>query len=422
MSAPRRRCAWSAMPTPCGQTVGGRAPARPDDMSAVAISPKRLARGRNDPAFRSLATQVIVVAVLASTIAYLATNLVGNLEARSIRTGFGFLWQAAGFEIGQSFISYSPSASFGRALFVGLLNTLMVATLSILLSTLAGFVVGIASLSRNPLVSPLARLYVELIRNTPLLLQLYLWYAVLTQMLPAASAAPQLLPGVYLAKSGLHFPLLQRGADLIFLAAIIGILAWAGYGLWCRRRADLTGAPAKLWPGLLLLLLPLAAVALDLAATTSFDVPRPTRFGFSGGGMITPELTALLIGLSLYKAAFIGEILRAGILSVGSGQLEAAAALGLNRGQMLRLVVIPQAMKVSVPPLASQYLNLAKNTSLAIAIGYPDLMSIANTIINQTGQAVEVIAILMSVYLTLSLAISAFMNWYNARVALKGAS
>lgn len=391
-------------------------------MSAVATSPARLARGWYDPAFRALATQVIVLAVLAGTVAFLATNLVGNLEARSIRTGFGFLWQAAGFEIGQSFIAYSPSASFGRALLVGLLNTLVVAALGIVLSTLAGFVVGIASLSRNPLVSPLARLYVELIRNTPLLLQLYLWYAVLTQMLPAASAAPQLLPGVYLAKSGLHFPVLRHGAGLLLAAVVVGVLAWLGYGLWARRRAELTGATAKLWPGLVLLLLPLAAVALDLGATASFDVPRPTRFGFSGGGMITPELTALLIGLSLYNAAFIGEILRAGILSVGRGQLEAAAALGLSRGQALRLVVIPQAMKVAVPPLASQYLNLAKNTSLAIAIGYPDLMSIGNTIINQTGQAVEVIAILMCVYLMLSLTISAFMNWYNARVALKGAS
>lgn len=391
-------------------------------MSALAISPTRLARGRHDPAFRALATQVIVLAMLAGTVAFLATNLAGNLEARSIRTGFGFLWQAAGFEIGQSLIAYGPSASFGRALLVGLLNTLVVASLGIVLSTLAGFVVGIASLSRNPLVSPLARLYVELIRNTPLLLQLYLWYAVLTQMLPAASAAPQLIPGVYLAKSGLHFPVLQQGAWLIPAAGLAGLVAWAGYGIWARRRAARTGAPARLWPGLLLLLLPLVVMALERALSASFDMPRPTRFGFSGGGMITPELTALLIGLSLYNAAFVGEILRGGILSVGRGQLEAAAALGLSRGQTLRLVVIPQAMKVAVPPLASQYLNLAKNTSLAIAIGYPDLMSIGNTIINQTGQAVEVIAILMSLYLTLSLAISAFMNWYNARVALQGAS
>ncbi|CAH1660347.1 putative ABC transporter membrane subunit YhdX [Hyphomicrobiales bacterium] len=391
-------------------------------MSAAAISSMRPARGWSDPAFRALATQAAVLLLLVGTVAFLATNLVGNLEARSIRTGFGFLWQAAGFEIGQSFIAYSPSASFARALLVGLLNTFVVASLGILLSTLAGFVVGIASLSRNPLVSPLARLYVELIRNTPLLLQLYLWYAVLTQMLPAASAAPQLLPGLYLAKSGLHFPVLRQGAGLLLPAAAVGILAWAAYGLWSRRRAERTGAPARLWPGLLLLVLPLLASALSLAGTAAIDLPQPTRFGFSGGGMITPELTALLIGLSLYNAAFVGEILRGGILSVGRGQLEAATALGLSRGRTLRLVVIPQAMRVAVPPLASQYLNLAKNTSLAIAIGYPDLMSIGNTIINQTGQAVEVIAILMSVYLAISLAISAFMNWYNARVALKGAS
>lgn len=391
-------------------------------MSAAAISPLHRARGWNDPAFRAVTTQALALILLVGTVAFLATNLVGNLEARSIRTGFGFLWQAAGFEIGQSFIAYGPSASFGKALLVGLLNTLVVAVVGIILSTLAGLVVGIASLSRNPLVSPLARLYVELVRNTPLLLQLYLWYAVLTLLLPAAAAAPQLLPGIYLAKSGLHFPILQHGADLILVAALAGLIGWTGYGLWARRRTELTGTPAQLWPGLLALLLPLAAITLHLAATTSFDIPRPTRFGFSGGGMITPELTALLIGLSFYNAAFIGEILRAGLLSVGRGQLEAASALGLSRGQTLRLVVIPQALKVAVPPLASQYLNLAKNTSLAIAIGYPDLMSIGNTIINQTGQAVEVIALLMSVYLTLSLMISAFMNWYNARVALKGVS
>lgn len=380
----------------------------------------KLSGGWSDPAFRAIVTQAAVLAFVAVVVAFLAVNLVGNLDERSIRTGFGFLWQAASFEIGQSFLPYDARATFGTALLVGLLNTLVVAVLGIVLSTIAGGVVGIAGLSRNPLVAPLATAYVELVRNVPLLLQLYLWYAILTQLLPAASEAPQLLPGIYLAKSGLHFPILESGGGIVLAGLALGILASFAYGRWSRRRADLTGANALLWPRLVLLVaLPAAALVL-VAATTDFNVPRPTRFGFSGGGMVTPELTALLVGLSLYNAAFIAEILRAGILSVGKAQSEAAASLSLSRAQTLRLVVVPQAMKLVVPPLANQYLNLAKNTSLAIAIGYPDLMSIGNTIINQTGQAIEVIAILMGVYLTMSLSISALMNWYNARVALVG--
>ncbi|WP_378942082.1 amino acid ABC transporter permease [Mesorhizobium sp. ANAO-SY3R2] len=380
----------------------------------------RIAGGWSDPAFRGIVTQVLVLALVAGIVAFLAINLIGNLEERSIRTGFGFLWQAANFEIGESFIAYDGRATYGAALLVGLLNTLVVAVLGIVFSTVIGLVVGIASLSRNPLVSPLATTYVELIRNVPLLLQLYVWYAVLTQMLPAATDAPQLLPGLYLAKSGVHFPVLRSGSGLVVAALVIGAIASFAYAFWSRRRADLTGAPALLWPRLLLLLSPPLAALAYIAASTPFDVPSPTRFGFSGGGLVTPELTALLVGLSLYNAAFIAEILRAGILSVHKGQSEAAASLGLSRSQTMRLVTLPQAMKVAVPPLASQYLNLAKNTSLAIAIGFPDLMSIGNTIINQTGQAVEVIAILMAVYLSMSLSISAFMNWYNARVALVG--
>ncbi|MBN9035274.1 MAG: ABC transporter permease subunit [Rhizobiales bacterium] len=380
----------------------------------------KLSGGWSDPAFRAIVTQAAVLAFVAVVVAFLAVNLIGNLEERSIRTGFGFLWQAASFEIGQSFLPYDARATFGTALLVGLLNTLVVAVLGIVLSTIAGGVVGIASLSRNRLVAPLATAYVELVRNVPLLLQLYLWYAILTQLLPAASEAPQLLPGIYLAKSGLHFLILESGGGIVLAGLVLGILASFAYGRWSRRRADLTGANALLWPRLVLLVaLPAAALVL-VAATTDFNVPRPTRFGFSGGGMVTPELTALLVGLSLYNAAFIAEILRAGILSVGKAQSEAAASLSLSRAQTLRLVIVPQAMKLVVPPLANQYLNLAKNTSLAIAIGYPDLMSIGNTIINQTGQAIEVIAILMGVYLTMSLSISALMNWYNARVALVG--
>ena len=387
---------------------------------AGATQTMNLTGGWSDPAFRAVVTQAAVLAFVAGIVAFLAVNLVGNLEERSIRTGFGFLWHAASFEIGQTFLPYDASATFGMALLIGLINTLVVAVLGIVLSTMAGAIVGTASLSRNPLVASLAVTYVELVRNVPLLLQLYLWYAIMTQMLPAAGDAPELLPGVYLAKSGLHFPILEAGGGIVLAGLVLGILAFVVYGRWSRRRADLTGANALLWPRLALLVaLPAAALVL-VTVTVPFDAPRPTRFGFSGGGMMTPELTALLGGLSLYNAAFIAEILRAGILSVGKAQSEAAASLSLSCTQTLRLVIIPQAMKLVVPPLASQYLNLAKNTSLAIAIGYPDLMSIGNTIINQTGQAVEVIAILMGVYLIMSLSISTLMNWYNARVALIG--
>lgn len=389
-------------------------------MSTATAQPVSLTGGWSDPAFRSFVIQASVLCIVAGIVALLAFNLAGNLEERSIRTGFGFLWQAASFEIGQTLIPYSASDTFGRALLIGLLNTMVIAALGIVFSTICGGIVGIASLSRNPLVAPLATAYVELVRNVPLLLQLYLWYAVMTQILPPASSAPELLPGVYLAKSGLHFPVLRTGGGLIFAALLLGLAAAFIYGRWSTERAARTGQPPLFWVKPALTLgLPVAAIAF-LAATTPFDVPKQTRFSFSGGGMVTPELTALLVGLSLYNAAFIGEILRAGILSVSRGQTEAATALGLGRSQTLRLVIIPQAMKVVVPPLANQYLNLAKNTSLAIAIGYPDLMSIGNTIVNQTGQAIEVIAILMGVYLTLSLSISAFMNWYNARVALVG--
>lgn len=378
------------------------------------------AGGWSDPAFRAFAMQALVLLLTGGVVGILGLSLVHNLDERSIRTGFGFLWQMASFEIDQSFIPYSADATFGTAFLVGLLNTLVVAVFGIILATVAGVIVGVASLSRNPLVAPLARTYVEVVRNVPLLLQLYLCYAVMTQMLPMATDAPQLLPGVYLAKSGLHFPLLSTGTALVFAALVGGALAAAAYAQWSRRRLEITGHAAASWPRAALMIGP-AILTLFYATTAApLDMPQPNRFGFSGGGAISPELLALLIGLALYNTAFIAEIVRAGILSVSASQWEAAAALGLGRGRTLRLVILPQALKVLVPPLASQYLNLAKNTSLAIAIGYPDLMSIGNTIINQTGQAVEVIALLMAVYLSMSLSISAFMNWYNARVALVG--
>jgi general L-amino acid transport system permease protein len=368
---------------------------------------------------RGLAWQVLLFGLLLGLGAWAAINLIGNLGERSIRSGFGFLWQAAGFDIGESFLAFDGRATYAAALAAGLLNTLAVAAAGIALSTLLGTVIGLARLSRNPLVAPLAAAYVEAIRNVPLLLQLYLWYGVLTQLLPADPAKAQVLPGLFLTKSGLHFPVLPQGGGMVALALVAGIVAaalWRRAGQTRQRRAGTTPA---LWPVLALVTLPPLAVLGQVLATVPLDLPVAQRFGFQGGGMLTPELTALVLGLALYNAAFVAEILRGGIQSVARGQWEAAIAMGLGRGHVMRLVIIPQALRVVVPPLASQYLNLVKNSSLAVAIGYPDLMSIGNTIINQTGQAIEVIGLVMAVYLALSLAISAFMNWYNTR-ALRG--
>ena len=371
--------------------------------------------GRPKAAFRSLAWQALVFAILIATSAFLITNLLGNLHERSIRTGFGFLWQVAGFNIGESFLTFDDSATYGLALVVGLLNTLAVTAVSIVLSTVLGALVGLGRLSRNPLVAPLAAAFVEVVRNVPLLLQLFVWYAALTQLLPPEAGAEPVLPGIYLTKGGLRFPILTQGGDLILAALLFGFVLSALYRLYGRRRHIRTGVPVQLLPSFALVVLPPLICFGVVVAQIGFDFPTATRFGFKGGGSLTPELTALVIGLSVYNAAFVGEILRGGIEAVAKGQEEAAAALGLRRALVLRLIIVPQALRIIVPPLAGQYLNLAKNSSLAVAIGYPDLMSIGNTIINQTGQAVEVISIVMGVYLLLSLAISGFMNWYNAR-------
>ena len=287
---------------------------------------------------------------------YLVHNTVANLEARRIASGFSFLSREAGFEIGESaFLRYSASDSYLRALGVGLINTLRVALAGIACATVIGVAVGLFRLSKNFLLRTLAAGYVEFIRNSPLLVQLFFWYALITEALPSPREALQLLPGVFLTNRGIYLP-------------------------------------------------------------TPGSVPLLEGFNFTGGMVLTPEFATLLIGLSVYTAAFIAEIVRAGVLSVSRAQWEAAHAVGLSRGQALRHVVMPQALRVIVPPMASQYLNLTKNSSLAVAIGYPDLVSIANTTINQTGQAIEGIAVIMAVYLVISLSISALMNWYNARI------
>lgn len=371
--------------------------------------------------FRLVLYQAAALLFVIAIGAYLAANTLANLEERSIRTGFGFLSREAGFRIGESVIAYDASHSYGRAYVVGVLNTLRVSLLGIVLATLIGVLVGIARLSRNWLVVRLASLYVELVRNVPLLLQLFFWYTVITGLLPSVRQAAQLLPGVYLSKSGLMFPapVPHPGHPYMAAALVVGCgLAW-GYRGWAKRRQEATGqAPRLLLPSLGLIIgLPLLAW-LASGAPTALDVPVFTRFTFRGGSSITPEFLSLLAGLVLYTAAFIAENVRGGIQAVPRGQSEAAAALGLRRGTALRLVVLPQALRIVIPPTTSQYLNLAKNSSLAVAIGYPDLVSVTNTSLNQTGQAIECISIMMGVYLTISLSISVVMNVYDRYVAL----
>ncbi len=375
-----------------------------------------------DPRTRAIIYQILVLGGVILLVAYLVSNTMANLEARSIRTGFGFLDEEAGFNIGESaFLAYQAADSYGRAFLVGLINTLRVALLGIVLATIVGTIIGIARLSKNWLVAHLASLYVEVMRNIPLLLQLFFWYSVITGLLPAVREALNVMPGVFLSKSGLRYAVPEPHAvhgwmGLAFLIAVGGCVA---YYRWAKRRQARTGREPTLVLPFAGLLLGLPALAwLAGGAPTAMDVPTMGTFNFEGGAKISPEFLALLLGLTLYTAGFIAEIVRSGILAVPWGQTEAASAIGLSRAKVLRLVLLPQALRIIVPPTTSQYLNLTKNSSLAVAIGYPDLVSVGNTTLNQTGQAIECIAIMMACYLTISLSISLFMNWYNARIAL----
>ena len=371
----------------------------------------------------SVAIQLGLV-VLIVALAYGAVlNAAQNLARAHIASGFGFWNNTAGFDISQTLISYSASTStFGRAFWIGLLNTLLVAGLGIVLATVLGFIVGIARLSRNWLVARLAGGYVELIRNVPLLLQILFWYNAALQSLPKLPGSIALPGGGILNNRGLFLPrpLFAPGFSAVLAALAIGILAAILLRRWARRRQALTGAQVHvLWPALGLICAP-PLVAFVLAGfPLAFETPDVGRFNVRGGLEILPEFAALLLALSVYTAAFIAEVVRAGILAVPHGQVEAAQALGLRFAGTLRLVVVPQAMRVIVPPLTSQYLNLIKNSSLAVAIGYPDLVQVfAGTVLNITGQAVEVIAVTMAVYLAISLFTSLLMNLYARATAV----
>ena len=398
---------------------------------------------------RNVFFQILTVALVAAAVAWLTLNTIENLERRNISTGFGFLDREAGMEIGESPIAYDPSNSYARAFLVGLLNTLRVALIGIAAASVIGLIVGLARLSRNWLIGRMALVYVETLRNIPLLLQLFFWYALISEAAPPVRQALNLLPGVYLSNRGLRTPALETDPAHLWVAAAF-LAGVAGLWLWLRRARKLrerTGAAPPTWPAALGLLVGLPAVAFALVSQISIHVsagsysiggydiglpafvlavglpigietPELGRFNFTGGAVMTPEFTALLLGLTLYTASFIAEIVRSGIQAIPRGQWEAARALGLRPGRVLKDVILPQALRVIIPPLTSQYLNLTKNSSLAVAIAYPDLVSIANVSINQTGQAIECIAIIMAVYLTISLTISLAMNLYNRAVAL----
>jgi general L-amino acid transport system permease protein len=366
----------------------------------------------------------IVLLVFIAALAYGAiVNAVQNLARAHVASGFGFWNNTAGFDISQTLISYSASTStFGRAFWVGLLNTLLVAAIGIVLATMLGFAIGIGRLSRNWLVAHLAAGYVELVRNVPLLLQLLFWYKAVLKSLPDVRASLALPGGGFLNSRGLYLPRPEFGTGFaaVVVALLAGIAGAVALRLWARRRQEQTGAEIHvLWPALGLICgLPLIAFVLSGFPLT-FSSPEMGRFNVRGGLEILPEFTALVLALAIYTAAFIAEVVRAGILSVSAGQTEAAHALGLRGGSTLRLVVVPQAMRVIVPPLTSQYLNLIKNSSLAVAIGYPDLVQIfTGTVLNITGQAVEVVAITMAVYLAISLFTSLLMGLYARTTAV----
>jgi general L-amino acid transport system permease protein len=390
------------------------------DAATLAPRPARPVPWR-DPRVRGIVVQVLFVAAVIAVGWFLVHNTLVNLGRQNIATGFGFMHREAAFGIGESLIDYSPADTYFRAFLVGLTNTLYVSALGIVLATILGTVMGLARLSGNWLVGKLAQIYVETFRNIPLPLQLLFWWGLLREAAPAPRQAWQVLPDVFVSNRGIVFPV--PVADPAFawmaLAGLVGIAAiWAVFR-WARARQARTGQQFPTgWVGLALILGLPVAVFFTAGAPLRLDVPALRGFNFSGGSGVSPEFAALLLGLVIYTASFIAEIVRAGVLAVNWGQSEAAMALGLTQGQRMRLVVLPQALRVIVPPMTSEYLSLTKNSSLAVIIGFPDLVSVANTTMNQTGQAVEGIALIMAVYLAISLLISLFMNLYNRAVAL----
>lgn len=374
-----------------------------------------------DKTFRSIMYQVLVFGGVFFLGWYLVSNTMANLERQNIATGFGFLEREAAFGISESLIHYTPESNYGTALLVGITNTIKVSATGILLATILGTFIGIMTVSKNWLLRFIGIGYIETFRNIPILLQLIFWYAVLNNGLPNVRQALNPIEGVFLSNRGLYLPVMADHPAWTWVGVgfIVGIAGAIFLRKWSIKRLEATG---HIFPHLsvgigIIFAVPLL-VWLLFGAPTEMNTPSLQGFNLQGGIRMTPEFTALLMGLSLYTTTYIAEVVRSGILSVPKGQSEAATSLGLKGSWIMRLIVLPQALRVIIPPMTNQYLNLTKNSSLAVAIGYPDLVSISNTTMNQTGQAVEAVAIFMSVYLSISLSISYFMNWYNKRMAL----
>lgn len=375
-----------------------------------------------NPTFRSVVFQAVAIIALVFFVYTIVNNALTNLESRGIATGFGFLTQEAGFGIGLTLIEYDETYSYGRTFFVGLLNTALVSVLGIVFATIIGFLMGIARLSNNWLLSRFAAVYIEIFRNIPLLLQIFFWYFAVLQALPSPRESISIGESFFLNVRGMFFtrPVFEEGSTIIFVALAAALVFSFVLAKWAKRKQETTGEQTPVFTISLAAIIGLPLIAFFVAGMpVSLEYPELKGFNFRGGISIIPELAALTLALSIYTASFIAEIVRSGINAVSHGQTEAAMALGLPRGKTLRLVIIPQAMRIIIPPLTSQYLNLTKNSSLAMAIGYPDLVSVfAGTTLNQTGQAIEIIAMTMGVYLTLSLLTSLLMNIYNAKMAL----
>ncbi len=383
--------------------------------------PKKKNWSWRSEAFRGLIYQAVAIGLIVAVVWFLAHNTLNNMKIRGIQSGFDFLSGPAGFDIGESLYPFDSAQPYWQAFLVGITNTLRVAIIGIILTTILGTLLGVGRFSRNALVRGVCYGYVELFRNVPVLLQLLMWYLLFTEVLPASADAWVIGP-VFLSKGGLSFPVPVWAIGHLW--ALFGLVAGCAlaflYRKWAFGRFEATGQLRSMfWTPLAIVLAGGVLGWLAGGAPSSFDFPTKGDFSIENGGSLTPEFLSVLIGLTVYTAAFVAEVVRSGIQSVARGQGEAAAALGLNPRQSMRLVMLPQALRVIIPPMTNQFLNLTKNSSLAVAIGYPDVVSIANTALNQTGRAVECIAIVMLVYLTTSLSTSLLMNWYNTRSAIQ---
>ncbi|MFS2324191.1 amino acid ABC transporter permease [Brucella sp. H1_1004] len=386
------------------------------------VGPDKKLRSMNDPKFRGQLFQIAVLICLVAAAYWIVSNTIANLQRANIASGFGFLEGRAGFDISQALIPFSSDSTYGRALLVGFLNTLLVAVTGIVAATILGFLIGIGRLSNNWLIAKLCTVYVEVFRNIPPLLIVFFWYVGVISILPQIRQSIELPFSVFINNRGISFPKPDFGGAgvWVFTAFIIAILASIAIGFYSRNKQAATGKRLPvLWITVALLIALPTLTMLVAGGALSFELPELGRFRLQGGMTVGPEFLSLFLSLSFYTAAYIAEIVRSGIVGVNKGQTEAAHALGLSPSLTTRLVVIPQAMRIIIPPLTSQYLNLMKDSSLAIAVGYADIVSIGGTIMNQTGQAIEVITIWAIVFVSLSLTASAFMNWFNTKVALK---